>query len=187
MSSSLLPPNATAQERAVELSTARIAAVPVEFRKLWNPDTCPAELLTWLAWSFGVDEWDANWPEEFKRATIRDAVEVQSKKGTVWSVRRVLSNAGYGTVDLIEGLYGRRYNGSATHNGFHTYGNPNEWATYRAVLNRPISNRQAQQVRRILETTAPARCKLLEFNYTEANNTYNGAIYYDGNYNHGTA
>lgn len=184
---SLLPPNATAQERALDLATSRVGDVPVPIRDMWNADTCPADKLAFLAWAFSVDEWDDNWPEEFKRATIRDAVEVQARKGSVWSVRRVLANAGYGTVTLVEGLYGRIYNGSITHNGFGTYGDPTEWAKYRAVLNRPITNAQSQQVRRILEVTAPARCSLVEFVYTQANNSYNGAITYNGTYNHGTA
>ena len=53
---SLLPHNASPQERAIEAATARLADVPVPLRDLWNPETCPAELLPWLAWAFGVDE-----------------------------------------------------------------------------------------------------------------------------------
>lgn len=185
---SLLPPNVTDQERALALATGeRITGIPVPIRELWSPNDCPPESLAWLAWAFGVDEWDQDWPDEFKRATIRDAVLVQKRKGSVWSVRQVLANAGYGAAVLIEGLFGRRYDGSADYNGFDTYGQPEQWATYRAVLERPISNKQASQVRRLLETTAPARCLLLEFVFVEASNLYNGAIYYDGAYNHGTA
>lgn len=184
---SLLPPNATAQERALDLAAARVGDVPAPIRELWNADTCPADKLAFLAWAFSVDEWDEGWPEEFKRATILDAVEVQARKGSVWSVRRVLSNAGYGTVTLVEGLYSYLRNGAITRNGFATHGDPTQWATYRAVLDRPISNAQAAQVRRILEYTAPARCKLLEFVYTQANNLHNGAITRNGAYNRGTA
>lgn len=183
----LLPPNATPQERALDLATSRVGDVPVPIRELWSPENCPAENLAFLAWAFGVDEWDENWPEEFKRATISDAVLVQSRKGTVASVRRVLANAGYGTVEFLEGLYAYLHDGAQDYNGFISYGEPSQWATYRAVLDRPITNAQAAQVRRILRTTAPARCKLLQFVFTEANNIYNGAISYDGAFNHGTA
>lgn len=183
----LLPPNATAQERALDLSTSRLGDVDVPLREIWNADTCPADKLAYLAWAFSVDEWDEAWPIEFKRSTIRDAVDVQAKKGSVWSVRRVLANAGYGSVTLVEGLYGHLHDGSITYNGFATYGDPTEWARYRAVLSRPISNAQAIQVRRLLEITAPARCDLIEFVFTQANNLYNGAITYNGAYNHGTA
>ena len=183
----LLPPNATAQERALSMAAGRLSAVPVPIRDLWNPDTCPPGLLAWLAWAFGVDEWSSDWSEESKRATIRDAVAVQSRKGTVWSIRRVLANAGYGTATLYEGLSNNTYNGASTYNGLITYGDPSEWASYRAFLDRPMSNAQAAQVRRLLLTTAPARCQLVELDYTEVTNTYNGAIRYDGAYNHGTA
>jgi phage tail P2-like protein len=103
---SLLPINATSQERAMALAIARISAVPTVARKLWSADDCPADKLAWLAWALGVDEWDDGWSEESKRQTIRDAVAVQKRKGTVWSIRRVLINAGYGSAQIIEGLYG---------------------------------------------------------------------------------
>lgn len=183
---SLLPPNASQQERALALAAGRVTNVPVPIRELWNPNTCPADKLAWLAWAFGVDEWDQNWPDEFKRASIRDAVLVQQRKGSVWSVRQVLANAGYGQAQLVEGLFQQRYDGSIDYDGFATYGSPERWATYRVVLERPITNKQAAQVRRLLETTAPARCLLLEFSYVEANNLYNGAIFYNGDYNYGT-
>lgn len=183
----LLPPNATAPERAMDAATARAGAVPAPIRELWNPDTCPADKLAFLAWAFGVDEWDASWTDAAKRATIRQAVTVQARKGSVWSIRRVLENAGYGEAELVEGLFNLRHNGVLNYNGAEKYGKPEDWATYRAILERPISNKQAAQVRRLLEYTAPARCKLVEFIFTAASNLYNGVIYYDGAYNHGTA
>ncbi len=161
--------------------------MPVPIVETWNPDDCPSGLLPWLAWAFSVDEWDENWSDEAKRNTIRDSVLVHKRKGSIWSIRRVLQNAGYGSATILEGLYGRLYDGSATHNGFITHGDPTEWARYRLQLDRPITNAQAEQVRRILTFTAPARCHLQEFVYTEANNIYNGAITYNGTFNHGTA
>lgn len=35
----------------------KLKKTPVSIRELWNPDTCPANLLPWLAWSFSVDRW----------------------------------------------------------------------------------------------------------------------------------
>lgn len=184
---SLLPPNATSQERDIDLATSRISNVPVPIRELWNADTCPTDKLAWLAWAFGVDEWSEGWSEESKRKTIRESLGVQQHKGSIWSIRRVMANAGYGEVDIVEGLYANRYNGDAHYNGFISYGDPHQWATYRIVLHRPISNWQAAQVRRILYTTAPARSKLIEFVFVEAAHLYNNVIRYDGTYNHGTA
>lgn len=184
---SLLPPNATAQERALALTTARGGAVPVPIRELWDPDTCPADKLAFLAWAFGVDEWDPAWSDEAKRATIRDAVLVQSRKGSVWSIRRVLQNAGYGDAEIIEGVYGRLYDAAISHNGLEPYGDTSQWATYRVILDRTITNQQADQVRRLLDFTAPARCELVALDYIAVANIYNAAITYDGTFNHGTA
>lgn len=187
MSNSLLPPNATAQERALEGAVSRLGSVPVSLRDVWNPDTCPAAMLPWLAWAFGVDEWDAGWSDDAKRATIRNAVMVQRRKGSVWSIKRVIADAGYGKSALIEGNSNHVYSGADRHNGFITHGDPTAWALYRFVLERPITNQQAAQVRRILDFVAPARCHLLELIFTEAANLYDGAIRHDGSYNYGVA
>lgn len=184
---SLLPQNASAHELAFARALARISAVPVPIRDIWNVDTCPASLLAWLAWENGVDEWSDDWSDDAKRATIRDAILVQRRKGTVWAVKRVLANAGYGTATLVEGLYGRTFDGTAKFNGLEKWGDPTQWATYRAVLDRPITIKQADQVRRLLNTTAPARCQLLEFVFTQAANSFDGSIKFNGNYSFGTA
>lgn len=185
--SNLLPPNATAQEHALDDATARVGAVPVLIKELWNPDECPHDLLPWLAWAFGVDEWDAKWSDETKRNVIRTAVAIQRRKGSVWSIKEVIRAAGYGDSILIEGNSNHFYDGAGHHNGLFTYGDVTEWARYRFILTRPISNAQAAQVRRILDYTAPARCHLIELIFTEASNLYDGAISYNGAYNYGVA
>lgn len=91
---SLLPPNSTALERAVEQLQARSATVAVPLRELWNPDTCPAPLLPWLAWTLSLDGWQPYWPESIKRSRIRMAVEIQRRKGTAKSVRDVVRSFG---------------------------------------------------------------------------------------------
>lgn len=183
----MLPSSATAQEVALAETVARLSAVPVPIRDEWNPDTCPVELLPWLAWAFGCDEWSPAWSEDAKRQTIREAVLVHQRKGSVWSVRRTLANAGYGTAQIIEGIYGAVHDGTISHDGFTTYGNPEDWAKYRVILDQPITNAQAAQVRRILKNTAPARCHLVALIFTEVTHLYNAAINYDGTYNHGIA
>jgi phage tail P2-like protein len=98
---SLLPPNATPAERAIEATTARIGDVPTPLRDLWDPDDCPAELLPWLAWALSIDAWMPYWPEHIKRARIRTALEIQRRKGTADSVRKVVEAFG-GAVQLRE-------------------------------------------------------------------------------------
>lgn len=91
----LLPPNATAQERALSLATARAGTVPMHIGKVWNPQTCPAGILPWLAWALSVDDWQSNWTEQQKRDAIAASVQVHRVKGTIGAVRRALQALGY--------------------------------------------------------------------------------------------
>ena len=74
---SILPPRSTRLQKALEQVTVDLLDLPVELRKLWSPEKCPASHLPWLAWGLSVDIWDANWPEAVKRAAIADAIAVQ--------------------------------------------------------------------------------------------------------------
>ncbi len=51
----LLPPNRTAL--GARLAASHPLALPVPLRTLWNPATCPAHCLPFLAWAFSVDQW----------------------------------------------------------------------------------------------------------------------------------
>jgi phage tail P2-like protein len=93
---SLQPPNAKPGDRAIEAAAARVAAVPVEFVSLWDPATCPAELLPWLGWGLSIDIWDASWSEETKRELIADAIPRQERKGSVAAVEEVIDAFGVG-------------------------------------------------------------------------------------------
>nr|WP_315384202.1 phage tail protein I [uncultured Sphingomonas sp.] len=101
MSRSLLPPNVTALERAIEAATARVGELPVPLRDLINPDTCPLPLLPFLAWAVSIDAWSSDWPEAVKRTRVRRAIEIQRHKGTASSVRAVVESFG-GAVALRE-------------------------------------------------------------------------------------
>lgn len=185
---SLLPPNATPQERALDLApAAHLGAIPRPISRLWNPQTCPAALLPWLAWALSVDDWDADWPEQIRRDVIADSIGLHRVKGTLASVRRALAAAGYGAAEVVERYGWDFYDGTARHDGAITYVAPDHWAEYRIRLTRPITLEQAAQVRRILATVAPARCRLKALDYTRALNLYNARIRHDGRYSHGVA
>lgn len=88
--SSLLPSNRTPLEQALaQLSTgdAQLANV---LRHMHSVDTCPAELLPWLAIQRSVDRWDPEWSEPIKRKVVTDSFEVHKRKGTVGALRRVV-------------------------------------------------------------------------------------------------
>ncbi|MCP2054344.1 UNVERIFIED_ORG: phage tail P2-like protein [Pseudomonas fluorescens] len=91
--SSLLPINSTQLERAIEAATDEVTDIPL--RTLYNPDTCPTDLLHQLAWAWSVDRWDNNWSEAIKRAAIRSAFYVHAHKGTIGALRRVVEPLGY--------------------------------------------------------------------------------------------
>ena len=104
MSESLLPPNATPLEKAVEQSTKRLSGPDMTeaaeaIGDLWQADRVPRDLLSWLAWALSVDEWDDAWSDDQKRGVIRESITVHKQKGTVASVRRVLRAAGYGHLE----------------------------------------------------------------------------------------
>jgi phage tail P2-like protein len=94
----LLPPNSTAVERALASTNAAIDAIPVPFRELWNPDTCPVAFLPSLAYAFGVSQWDSAWSEAQKRSAIKSSMYVQRHKGTIGSVQTALSSLGFDLV-----------------------------------------------------------------------------------------
>lgn len=97
--SSLLPLSSTQLERAIEAAMAEKTEIPL--RTLYNPDTCPAHLLPWLAWTWSVDRWDTRWTEAVKRSAIRSAFYVHAHKGTIGALRRVVEPLGY-LIEVLE-------------------------------------------------------------------------------------
>lgn len=97
----LLPPNATPLERALAKACA-MGHKPEEIRKLWNPLTCPLNLLPWLAWAWSVDDWDPAWTEAQQRAMVAASIHLHKKKGTRWAVREALLRSGLESVRIVE-------------------------------------------------------------------------------------
>lgn len=182
---SLLPPNATPLECAVE----EVTTVPLRILNatLWNPEEVPAELLPWLAHSLSVDTWESDWAESTKREVIRASVQVHRIKGTRASIRAAIRAAGFGEVVIVEGASAVRYDGTKSHNGAVLYGSTALWAEYSVFLARPITLRQAAQVRRLLSRVAPVRCRLALLDYREAAILEDGSIRHNGTYSHGAA
>lgn len=90
----LLPSNASTLERAVAALDVRITDTPTPIRDVWNPRTCPADLLPWLAFAYAVDEWDNTWSTDVKREVIAQSLEVKRTKGTPAGVQRALAALG---------------------------------------------------------------------------------------------
>lgn len=97
---SILPPNATPLQRAIE-TALKVRPNPRVVRDLFDPKTCPADLLPWLAWQLGVRRWDNGWPLSVRRERVRRAAEIQRKKGTIGAVRAAVSVFG-GNIAIRE-------------------------------------------------------------------------------------
>lgn len=187
MTSTLLPPQRTATEAALEAATARVGTAGVPVDLLMRPEACPTDLLPWLGWALSVDVWDPAWSEEAKRRSIAEAIPLHRTKGTRASVERALRAAGYGEAILIESWAPTPHDGSIEHDGAVDHAEGDHWAEYRMILPRPVTIRQAAQVRAILAATAPARCHLKVLDFVEVAHLHNATIDHDGAYAHGAS
>lgn len=163
----LLPVGSSPLEVAAARACAEIEKPPVPLRQLWNPDSCPANLLPWLAWAFSVDRWDESWPEATRREVIRAAWFIHAHKGTIGAVRRVVEPLGY----LI---------------------NVSEWwesddppGTFRVdigVLETGITEEMYYEMERLIADAKPASRHLIGLNITQdiPGYLYTGALSYDG-------
>lgn len=91
MSETLLPPNSTALETAIDMVAAdRLAALPRPIRSSINPQTIPLQWLPWLAWAWRVENWSSDWTEEQKRQTVAASYMAHRRKGTAYAVKSSL-------------------------------------------------------------------------------------------------
>lgn len=89
MTTSLLPANATRAERALE-AAMRCGIDLSAVGTLWNPETCPADVLPFLAWGLAISHWNPEWTEAEKRAAIMAAIPFHQVKGTRAAVEEIL-------------------------------------------------------------------------------------------------
>lgn len=89
MTDTLLPPNARPSEHALE-SAMRADIDLSAVGTLWNPETCPVDILPFLAWGLAISHWDAAWSESEKRSAVAAAIPYHQKKGTRGAVEQVL-------------------------------------------------------------------------------------------------
>lgn len=78
---SLLPRNATAWESSQSLTDAARWPLPTHLvKEVWNPQTCPLDLLPYLAAGLGLEIWHDNWDEETKRRVVADIWRLKRNK-----------------------------------------------------------------------------------------------------------
>lgn len=98
---SLLPFNATPLEQAAEEALARVDDVPVPFAGNGHPETCPPELMPWLAWALSVDVFDSRWPVARQRQALAASIDLHRLKGTRGAVIGALEALAF-EVELSE-------------------------------------------------------------------------------------
>lgn len=95
LSQTLLPASASPLEKRLAVTGSAIVNVPTPIRTIWQPATCPAPFLPYLAWAVSVDRWDPNWPESVKRKVIHESFFLHKHKGTIASLRKAVEPFGY--------------------------------------------------------------------------------------------
>ncbi|QIM66322.1 phage tail protein [Mannheimia granulomatis] len=153
-------------------------------------DLVLAEYLELLAekWSVtGYDGWLLAESDDAKRNLIKRAVELHRHKGTPWAMREIIRQLGFGEVEIIEGLFDKRHDGSFVRDGTYFHGDRSKWAHYRVILQKAITNDQADLLRKTLRVFAPARCVLASLDYRTVALRHNGKALRNGQYNRGTA
>lgn len=94
MTPSLLPPNATTLEKAIEQAIS-LDHLVCAIDSLSDPWSCPESSLPFLAYGASVDFWDENWPVETKRKVVANAWESHAYKGTVHALQVALDAVGH--------------------------------------------------------------------------------------------
>ncbi|EPV7097049.1 phage tail protein I [Acinetobacter baumannii] len=91
----LLPPNTTAFEKKIVEAIAKTTELNTNLSSLIRVDDAPADFLSILAWQFSVDRWQDDWPDEVKRAQIKNSIKVHTYKGTNFALRSIVESFGY--------------------------------------------------------------------------------------------
>ncbi|MEB6638480.1 phage tail protein I [Acinetobacter baumannii] len=91
----LLPPNTTPFEKRIVETTAKTTELNTNLSSLIRIDDAPADFLSILAWQFSVDRWQDDWPDEIKRAQIKNSIKVHTYKGTNFALRSIVESFGY--------------------------------------------------------------------------------------------
>ncbi|OCG24653.1 phage tail protein I [Gilliamella sp. wkB108] len=162
----LLPPTATALEK--NLSQTMVCEPPIPLRSLWDAQTCPFELLPYLAWQYSVDRWDENWSEQTKRKVISEAFEIHKLKGTKESIRRAVEPFGY-LINVIEWWQNQQQ--------------PGTFALEIGVLDKGITEESYNELSRIIDDVKPVSRQLngLAIQLVTQGTLTIGASSYDGN------
>jgi len=189
-----LPPPLAGDERMARLAQLiwqQVEKTDLSPLLVYLVDTVRDGLLVHLADQFhvmGVEGWNLSETPGQQRRLVKDAIALHRMKGTPRALHALVERLDFGRIQIQEGIGNLAYDGAYTFNGHMVYGDPDAWPVYRVVLlDRAITNDQAQSLRAALKEFAPARCHLAGLDYQSVPIRYNARAAFDGAYNHGSA
>lgn len=115
----------------------------VKTLRTWDQiDNLTSEELDELAWENNIDWWESGWDIETKRANIKEATKINEKRGTKYSVERILESV-FGTGTVIEWF---EYDGDPYH--------------FKVTAQGDLTEERLAKFRKLIEITKPARSVL---------------------------
>ena len=145
---SILPPNATYMERALEATIARTTDLDVAIGTLWNLDQMPSHLkpilLPYLAWSLGVEIWSDEMTIMQKEQMIRDYLVIRALRGTKAAIEKTYQALNV-AVEIIENPVSKRY----------PKGEPFKFKL--KISSQPIPLELKEEIRRLTDLLKPLR------------------------------
>lgn len=187
MRRSTLPAHYLPKEHALDVflgeryATA-LRELPEETATCLNPMLCGMEFLDTMAKKSTADFWSDDLREEEKRALLATVIQVKKIKGTVSSIRMVLSVLGL-DAEIKEGLDIPKRDGSYRYDGLFVHGRE-IWWSYIIYLSKPITIKRSVTVKKLLREFVPARSHLVALVFNQLNSR-DGSIFYDNTHTHG--
>lgn len=147
---SLLPPNSTPMEKALEETIYSATDLDVEISSIWNIDTMPEHLkpvlLPYLAWTMGVEIWSKDMSPAQKELMIREYLTIRAVRGTKAAIEKAYQSIGV-DVDIEENPPSERY----------PDGEPFKFKL--TITAQAISGELRDEIRRLTDLLKPLRSK----------------------------
>jgi P2-related tail formation protein len=158
---------------------------------IWNaplldPMRCDARFLQALGKFYGIEYWWVDLTEAEQRDFIMRMPLIKKRRGTLWAVRQVINVIDV-NAQVIEGNFSNLRNGATTRGGLSQHGYLSHWAEFVVIASRAMTNAQATQMRRLIESVAPVRSRLIRIDFRNVANKHDGITLRNGNYNRGGA
>lgn len=146
----ILPPNATFMEKALEETISRSTDLDIAISSLWNINTMPKALkpalLPYLAWSLGVEVWSSDMTVAQKEETIKNYLVIRALRGTRAAIEKAYEALGV-EVEIVENPPSKRY----------PMGEPHKFKL--KISAQPISRELRGEISRLTDLLKPLKAK----------------------------